>query len=92
MEQEEYLTVNELSQRIKFAKQTIYNLIHKNVFVHGKHYEKPRPKKILFKWSKVKEWLERSSPLKEDCSIATDLPENNSTFRNCNTSKSIINI
>ena len=55
---EEYLTVTELSKRIKMAKQTIYNMIHKNIFVLNKHYHKPIPKKILFKWSEVKVWLE----------------------------------
>ena len=59
--QEEYLTVNELSRKIKFAKQTIYNMIHKDIFIQSIHYIKPRPKKILFKWSAVKEWMESAS-------------------------------
>jgi|GEM_PF-881307 len=54
---EEYLTVKELSQRIKLAVQTIYNFIHKEKFILGKHYLKPTPKKILFKWSEIKEWM-----------------------------------
>ena len=54
---EEYLTVEELSQKIKFSKQTIYNLIYKKEFILKKHYLKPRPKKILFIWSAVKEWM-----------------------------------
>ncbi len=59
--QEEYLTVVELSERIKFSKQTIYNLISKKVFEINKHFIKPRPKKILFIWAKVKAWMELSS-------------------------------
>jgi predicted DNA-binding transcriptional regulator AlpA len=55
---EEYLTVAELSEKIKFSKQTIYNLIFKREFILQQHYLKPRPKKILFKWSAVKAWLE----------------------------------
>ena len=59
--QEEYLTVAELSERIKFSKQTIYNLISQKVFEINKHFIKPRPKKILFIWAEVKAWLERSA-------------------------------
>ena len=61
--QTEYLTVDELSRRIKFSKQTIHNLISKGVFVPQHHYLKPRPKKILFKWPAILEWME-NAPLK----------------------------
>ena len=54
---EEYLTTIELSERIKFSKQTLYNLICKKTFVVGKHYLKPTPKKILFKWSEIQNWM-----------------------------------
>jgi hypothetical protein len=58
---EEYLTVNELSARIKFSRQTLYNLIYKGTFVIGKHYLKPSPKKILFKWSEIHKWMKEPS-------------------------------
>jgi predicted DNA-binding transcriptional regulator AlpA len=58
---EEYLTVNELSARIKFSKQTLYNLIYKGTFVIGKHYLKPSHKKILFKWSEIHKWMKEPS-------------------------------
>ena len=54
---EEYLTVKELSDRIKFSKQTLYNFINKKTFDLNKHYVKPTPKKILFKWSEIKKWI-----------------------------------
>jgi predicted DNA-binding transcriptional regulator AlpA len=54
---EEYMTVKELSERVKLAQQTIYNFIHLGKFILGKHYLKPTPKKILFKWSEIKEWM-----------------------------------
>ena len=54
---EEYLTVSELSERIKYSRQSLYNLIYKGTFVLGKHYLKPSPKKILFKWSELKIWV-----------------------------------
>ena len=67
---DEYLTVNELSARIKFSKQSLYNLIHKRSLVLGKHYLKPTPKKILFKWSEVQIWM--GEPLCTDEYIIAD--------------------
>ena len=59
---EEYLTVKELSEKIKFSKQSLYNLIHRGTFVLGKHYLKPTRKKVLFKWSEIKIWMGDSEP------------------------------
>jgi predicted DNA-binding transcriptional regulator AlpA len=89
---EEYLTVNELSARIKFSKQTLYNLIYKGTFVIGKHYLKPSPKKILFKWSEIHKWM-RGSSIPDDAKISN--PVNHSpTVTNSvqNKPKSSINI
>jgi len=87
---EEYLTVNELSVRIKFSKQSFYNLIHKGTFVLGKHYLKPTPKKVLFKWSEIRLWI-GENPSSEYVS----LPESNEQFAKNNFQnnlKSLINI
>jgi len=54
---EEYLTVKELSERIKYEIQSIYNLIHRGEFILGIHYLKPSHRKILFKWSVILKWL-----------------------------------
>lgn len=54
----EYLTVSELSQRIKYTEQSIYNLIYNGTFMEGRHFFKPTPKKILFKWLEVVHWIE----------------------------------
>jgi len=54
---EEYLTVSELSEKIKYSRQSLYNLIHKGTFVLGKHYLKPTPKKVLFKWKEIRVWM-----------------------------------
>jgi hypothetical protein len=43
---EEYITVQELGDRIKFSKQSVYNLIYKKKFTLGVHYLKPTPKKF----------------------------------------------
>jgi hypothetical protein len=57
LKMEEYLTVKELSKRIKIATQTIYNLIHRKIFILNKHYHKPTTKLILFKWTEIEIWL-----------------------------------
>jgi excisionase family DNA binding protein len=54
---EEYLTTRELCSRIKYSRQSIYNMIHSGALVLGIHYVKPSRKKLLFKWSAMKAWL-----------------------------------
>ena len=56
--EENYLTVVELSERIKFSKQTLYNMISTKRFVKGQHYIKPSKKKVLFIWSGIHAWLQ----------------------------------
>jgi hypothetical protein len=53
----EFLTVSELSSRLKFSRQTIYNMIFAKRFIKGEHYIKPSRKKILFMWPSVRSWL-----------------------------------
>ena len=94
---EEYLTVRELSSRIKFSQQSIYNLIHKKVFVLGKHYFKPRSKKVLFKWSEIKAWIEGppcegSEELFEASSDANTPSPNAANDTADSTPKSLLNI
>jgi len=38
---EDYLTTEQLSKKIKHARQTLYNCIHKRVFQKGVHFIKP---------------------------------------------------
>ena len=71
---EEYFTVDELSERIKFSKQTLYNLIYRRVFILGKHYLKPSPKKILFKWSEIQEWMGEVTVSNNDDPTDVDIP------------------
>jgi len=56
---EDYLTVDELSSKIKYSKQSVYNLIYRKTFILGKHYFKPTPKKILFKGAAIQAWIAR---------------------------------
>ena len=73
---EEYLTVDELSLKIKYSKQSLYNLIYKKTFILGKHYFKPTPKKILFKWPVIQAWIEGPSDSNNE------IPANKSARKN----------
>jgi len=54
---EEYLTTQELSARIKLAPGTIRNLVWQKRLLENVHYVKPTPRKLLFLWSRVEQWL-----------------------------------
>ena len=82
---EMYLTVKELSEKIKYSQQSIYNMIHKGVFIKGTHYIKPSRKKVLFLWTAVHTWLE--SPKEETVEIQKPLH-----IETTQTNKSLINI
>jgi len=94
---EEYISAKTLSERIGYKVQSIYNMIHKGTFVLNKHYLKPTPKKILFKWSAVKLWLEGPTPQiiepgisQINCATSHDINKSKST--NKNSPQSNINI
>ena len=75
---EDYLTVDELSAKIKYSKQSLYNLIYKKYFVLGKHYFKPTPKKILFKWPEIQAWIEGTADPNDG--TPANQPGNQTTF------------
>ena len=79
----EYLSVKALSEKIGYKVQSIYNMIHNGTFVLNKHYFKPTPKKILFKWDAVKQWIEGAA--------IPDIVESNAAQTNCPTSNNIQN-
>ncbi|WP_319409503.1 hypothetical protein [uncultured Desulfosarcina sp.] len=54
---EQYLTTEELSERIKMPPGSIRNLIWKEELKLNIHYVKPTPRKILFVWSAIEKWL-----------------------------------
>ena len=58
---EEYLTTEELSHRIKMKPGTIRNLVWKEQLKVNTHYLKPTPRKLLFIWSGVQQWLQSES-------------------------------
>jgi len=71
----EYLSVKTLSEKIGYKVQSIYNMIHSGTFVLNKHYFKPTPKKILFKWDAVKQWIEGAA--------IPNIVESNAAKTNC---------
>lgn len=76
---DEYITVKELSERVKLAQQTIYNFIHLGKFVLGKHYLKPTPKKILFKWSEIKKWMGEGAEVQDPTEEISSEPKTDAT-------------
>ena len=72
---EEYLTTDELSERIKMAPGTIRNLVWKKKFRENIHYVKPTEKKLLFIWSSVETWLFSGSDCPSNSMTEKDLHE-----------------
>lgn len=66
---EEYHTTKELSKRIKYAEQTIYNWVCQGKLKRGVHYVKPTKRKLLFKWSAMQAWIEQGYESEQ-----TDIP------------------
>jgi hypothetical protein len=57
---EEYLTIEELSARLKIKPKTVKNKMASGIFRKGVHYFSPPGLGPRFKWSAVVEWLEQS--------------------------------
>ena len=57
---EEYLTISELSSRLKLEPKTVKNKMANGTFLKGIHYFSPKGLRPRFKWSAVVAWLEAS--------------------------------
>ena len=55
---EEYLTIEELSDRLKLEPKTIRNKMASGVFRKGIHYFSPKGLRPRFKWSAIVAWIE----------------------------------
>ncbi|MFC1590977.1 helix-turn-helix transcriptional regulator [Thermodesulfobacteriota bacterium] len=55
--EERYLSTKELCDMIKYKPQSVYNMIHDEVFLLGVHYMKPSPRKLVFIHSAILEWM-----------------------------------
>jgi hypothetical protein len=54
----EYLTIEELAQRLKVKPKTIRNKMASGILVKGIHYFSPSGLGPRFKWSAVEKWIE----------------------------------
>jgi hypothetical protein len=59
---DEYLTIEELSARLKLKPKTVKNKMASGVFQKGVHYFSPLGLGPRFKWSAVVAWLEANDP------------------------------
>lgn len=57
---EEYLTIDEVSARLKLKRKTVANKMSAGIFLKGVHYFSPPGLGPRFKWSAVVTWLEQS--------------------------------
>jgi hypothetical protein len=57
---EEYLTIEELSARLKIKPKTVKNKMASGIFRKGTHFFSPPGLGPRFKWSAVVAWLEQS--------------------------------
>jgi hypothetical protein len=57
---EEYLTIEELSARLKLKRKTVKNKMSTGIFQCGIHYFKRRGIGPRFKWSAIVAWLEEN--------------------------------
>ena len=57
---EEYLTITELSARLKIKPKTVKNKMAAGIFRRGVHYFSPPGLGPRFKWSAVVAWLEQA--------------------------------
>jgi hypothetical protein len=57
---DEYLTIAEISARLKIKPKTVKNKMASGIFRKGVHYFSPQGLGPRFKWSAVVAWLEQS--------------------------------
>lgn len=61
---DEYLTVSEVSSRLKLSPKTVRNRMHDGTWRRGEVWFSPRGLAPRFKWSALVQWLETpSAPL-----------------------------
>lgn len=57
---DEYLTISELSVRLKISPKTVKNKMASGAFRQGVHYFRPPGMQARFKWSAVVRWIEET--------------------------------
>lgn len=71
---EEYLTISEVSLRLKVKPKTIQNKMAAGIFKRGVHYFSPQGLGPRFKWSAVVAWLEQSERVSTDNNSEDSIP------------------
>lgn len=56
--EKEYLCLEELCNQIPYRPQTVRNLMSQGVLLEGVHYFKPTSRRVVFKWSAMRRWIE----------------------------------
>jgi hypothetical protein len=80
---EEYLTVRQTAERIKYREQTVRNMMSAGVFRRGLHYYKRRGR-VLFLWSRIEEWLEEDAASSDNHGAADAVIKENTTCNDGN--------
>ncbi len=55
---EEYLTQNEVAERLKIGKKAVANKMSDGTWRRGVHWFRPKGMRTRFKWSTLVEWME----------------------------------
>jgi hypothetical protein len=71
---EEYLTITELSARLKIKPKTVKNKMAAGYFRRGVHYFSPSGLGPRFKWSAVAWWEQTESPPTENDDVSILMP------------------
>lgn len=72
---EEYLTIQQVAERLSLTPKTIRNKMSSGIFKRGTHYFSRDGMGPRFKWSAVKAWLESEDKnSKADVNEADDIP------------------
>ncbi len=71
---EEYLTVEELSARLKLGPKTIRNKMASGVFRKEIHFFSPQGLRPRFKWSAIVAWLEERDSSANEAPPADAIP------------------
>jgi hypothetical protein len=69
---EEYLTIQQVAERLNVKPKTIRNKMSSGIFTRGTHYVSPRGIGPRFKWSAVKTWLESDQENNHESSGESD--------------------
>ena len=71
---DEYLTIDEVAERLKLKPKTVQNKMATGAFRKGVHYFRPPGMQARFKWSAVVAWLEREQFAEKDGTYDIPMP------------------